>query len=470
MSLLMLPIYTRGLSPAEFGLFEMLDRSTEALLIALTFGMTIATLSFYQYECSRPDRQRKVFSTALGAVCVTASFTIAVLQYSSSNISVLLLRDATYAWAVRLILVTAFFELLFRMSVTYLQVSLKSKVFVALHAGRLLLALSLNLYLLLFLRWGLRGLLLTNLCHSAVFGVIACGRALRQSGVGFDIKLLREMARFGAPFVLGSVFLFVLDNVDRYFLLEYKGAAVVGVYGVGYRLSRMAEAIVAVPFASVWGANMIRTATGPDGPKLVGRAITYLAFLYLSAGLALSLFASDFVRLFAGAKYLGAERIVPIIVLAYSFWCLSGVADTGMYVERKTHLKPLIFASAAAICILLYRYLIPPYGAVGAAVATVISFFVFVVLTFFVSHKYFRVPYEYSRLAKLYGSALLLFYLGSHSGWTGSSMNILARGLCVISFPIVLWVAKFPEPDELARMRAWIRSGRPAHTGVHKPT
>ena len=101
LSFLVVPIYTHRIAPAEYGVLEMLNRGQEILVIVVMSGLGLAALAFHQFESENPDKQKKVFSTALLGVALNAALLFSVLCPFSDRISVLLFGNEKYAWAVR---------------------------------------------------------------------------------------------------------------------------------------------------------------------------------------------------------------------------------------------------------------------------------------------------------------------------------------------------------------------------------
>jgi O-antigen/teichoic acid export membrane protein len=454
LSFFLLPIYTHRISPGEYGVLELLNRSRDVLLIVLTCGMGLATLTFYQLEGKDPNRQKKVFSTAIRGMFLAAGSIVLVLQFCARWLSTMLFHTPAYFWAVQIVLWVGLFELVFQIGLISMQARFKSLLYVILTIGRLVFGVAVNIVLVLWLRWGLKGILLATLIHTALFALVAAASVFWDAGLGFDWHLWREMLRFGLPFIPASLFLFVLNNGDRYFLQAYRGPTVLGIYALGYTLGQIAVLAVLSPFLKVWGPVMVAITGRPNGHEQVAKIATYLALVYVGVGLGLSLLGPFLVRLLTGPDYWSGFRVIPLIVLAYLFWSLSTVADTAFYVTKKTHFKPFIMGAAAAVCLLLYAVLIPRYGMMGAAVATLASFVFFAVLTWIIAYRYLPIRYEFGRLAKIVGAACFVYAVGHPVSTGGSWVGILASALLWLAFPGLLYLMRFPTVEERLRIHS----------------
>lgn len=448
LSFFVIPIYTRQIAPNQYGILELLSRTQDILGLVVMSGFAVAAIAFYQFEAVAPERQRKVFSTALAGVLANSIAVLLFVLPFSSRVSRLLFRTTEYTWAVEAFACLLPLELVFQVGLVSIQARIRSGLYVLFSVGRLTLGIVVNLVLVWWLRWGLKGIICASLLHTGLSALAIAVYVFRQSGFHFDWDLWKSMLRYGLPFVLGGMFRLVLDSGDRYFLMMFRGSATVGIYGISYKIVLGLMMLVLAPFTKIWGALMIEVGNSPSGPGKIARATTYLAGLYLYPALVLSLLCPALLRLLTGHQYWEAFRPVPILLLAYLFWSLSTVADTGFYAKKKVHLKPWFVAIAGIFCFASYALLIPRWGVMGAAWSAVLAFGILVGLTMAVGQRYLPVPYEFGRLAVLLGLSIAL-YLGGRliiTHWHIS--EIAAASVAAIVFPCFLGFSGWFRTDE----------------------
>jgi O-antigen/teichoic acid export membrane protein len=146
--------------------------------------------------------------------------------------------------------------------------------------------------------------------------------------------------------------------------------------------------------------------------------------------------------------------VVPALCLGYVFQLFYYNFYVGLLVRNRTaHLAGVVVGSAAA-GILLNFALIPAFGIRGAAWSMPASYAVLAGLCYLVARRGHPVAYEWGRLAKMGGLALLLFAAGSAippgAGWIGPAARAGARAL----FPIVLYAHRFFDDEELEKLRS----------------
>ncbi|MDP2736011.1 MAG: polysaccharide biosynthesis C-terminal domain-containing protein, partial [bacterium] len=156
----------------------------------------------------------------------------------------------------------------------------------------------------------------------------------------------------------------------------------------------------------------------------------------------------------ASAKYAEAETIVPIIVAASVLQALFDIPSKGIYLQGKTgYLLPL-FTIPAGLNIALNFVLIPRFGMMGAAWATLVGYAVMIILTLAISQRIYHIPYQYGRIAKVVLTACILSAL---KGGIVPAEPLLARismkAVLLVLYPVVLCMIGYFENDEIA----WIR-------------
>ena len=440
---LLIPIYTYRVPPSVYGVLELLNRSQEILLLILSFGLRSALLTFFQMAGDEPDRQKHVYSTALRFLTTFGMVAILLMILGSRLWSQLLFGTAAYATAVVLILLGTYFEMVFQMAVLYLQSNLKSIFYVGVFSSRTVVAIALNVVFVYWWRWGLMGILWATLLHTTIYAVAMLVYMFRQTGFSYDRKMLGEMLRFGFPVMIGAFAGFMLNSGDRYFLNIYTPRAEIGLYGLGYKIGTLSMLLVLMPFGKIWSVTMVDISKKADGPRELGKIATYLLSACTFSTLALSLLGPYLIRFFSDPSYWDAYRVIPIVGAAYIFYSWTTIMDASFYVTKRTVYKVYSVSLAGAIVTLLYWLLIPHYGMMGAAWATLGGYVAFAVLTAFYAQRVYFIHYEYARIALLFAVGILFYKVGTLVPLTPVFSGLVLRTVITFGFPVALWLGGF---------------------------
>ena len=446
----MIPIYTRFLTTADYGILEIINRTSEILGIILIGGLGLTVLRFYQ-DSDQKEHQNTVVSTAILWMLAFGSLALVVLLSQAAPISQLLLGSGQYTIFIRLMLGTLYFDLFFVIPIVYIQAQIKSLLYILVSVGKFVVGVSLNIYFVCYLKIGIKGVLTANLLNSALFGIVLLILTMQKVGIKFNLPLWKKMLGFALPFVPGSLFLFILNNGDRYFLKMFCSNQIVGLYALGYRIGTLAVLFIMSPFVRVWNALMVEISRRDDFKIVFGRIFTYVMLIYVFVGLGLAVLNRELLMIMAGPSYWDASKIVPFIILAYLFWAISLVMDAGFYITKKTYYKPFLFGMAAAINVFLYWYLIPRYNMLGAAWATVISFAFFATLSWKVVNTIYPVKYDYVRFFKMTLLAALIYFISIFIRLENFWLQVTVKSLLVLGFPFFLYFLGFFLEDEKSK-------------------
>jgi O-antigen/teichoic acid export membrane protein len=282
-----------------------------------------------------------------------------------------------------------------------IQAEERSRLFVAVNVARLIVTLSLTIWLVVELRLGIRGVLLGNLIATASMTVALGIFMIRRLGIPFSSERFRSLVRFGTPVVVWTVGSFILTFSDRYFLNHYTGQSAVGIYSLAYKFSFLLTALAAAPFSQIWEPRRFAIAKQRDASAIYRRAFLYLNLAMFIGSAAIILFVKDVLRIMADPAFLPAYRLVPLLLAATIIQQWTGYCNLGLYLKNATNLYGWSAVIGVIATLVLNTLLIPRYGMFGAAWATVAAYAIrFVPVYVFAQAKY-RVDYPWSKVAAL---------------------------------------------------------------------
>jgi O-antigen/teichoic acid export membrane protein len=394
----MIPVYTRALTPADYGVIETLARLADATALLAGAGISSAVLKFYT-QAQDEAEANKVISTACGGIAIMCAIAFAIMApvlpmaYQALNLP----RSAHVPGY--LLLGATLVDVIALVPLAYLRVRRRAVTYVVYSLARLLLALSLNIALIVWMRLGVWGVAMSGIISSSLSAFTLTALVLRETIGVCSWRLFGDMLRYGLPLVPANVAMFVLHNSDRFFLARYSSMAETGIYGLSYRFGTVLSTLVVQPFVLMWSAQQFSLATSrsyQESLARIGRVfwdVLVVSWLVLSVGSYLAL------RVMTPSEYWGAARFIPLVLLAYVLFGINHVFQTVLYVRSATPRIAWANIVSALLCLVLNWGLIPPYGAMGAAIATLLSFGTVAALTLFQSQREIRVHYAWGQLA-----------------------------------------------------------------------
>ncbi|MGJ3230445.1 MAG: lipopolysaccharide biosynthesis protein [Oceanicaulis sp.] len=220
------------------------------------------------------------------------------------------------------------------------------------------------------------GLALAGAVALAVDAPILLSKSKRDRA---DAKRARAFLAYGAPVAVSLIFEGLLTTGDRFLIAGFLGEAATGAYAAGYALSDRTLSIVFLWLGTTTGPLLIRAleTEGREAARQVARrAVALMVLIGLPAATGLALIAGPAARLMIDAELADqAARVMPFIALSGLMNGLMTFYFHEAYIlGRKPRLMAAIMAGAALLNLALNLALIPAFGLLGAAAATVIAY------------------------------------------------------------------------------------------------
>jgi O-antigen/teichoic acid export membrane protein len=441
----LLPLYTHFLPPSAYGQVEAITAATAILAIVLQLGIANAFFRFY-FDAKQAREKLTVVRTSFWFTMAMATLGLVLgVVFAEQIAHVLGLGDAASlvrAGAVGLWAQTNYQQLtaLFRVEERSVSYAIASVTNV------LITVLSMVLFVAVF-HWGAVGLIVGNFTGTLVVYLALLIYRREQLGLEFDRPLFRKMQSFGLPLVPSALALWVINFVDRQFVIWFKGLDEAGVYSAAVRIASVIT-FVMIAFRTAWPAFAYSIEDDREARLTYAFVLTYLLAFASWIALALGALAPWLVRLLTAPKYHRASEAVALLAFAGAVYAGYTVLAIGSGRARKTQLNWVVTGAGAVLNIALNFWLIPAYGMVGAAVSTLAAYVaLFLGMTWYAQHVY-PVPYQWRRVVTVFAGGVLLTVAAR---WP--DLSLIPSLLLVAVYPLVLALLGFYLPIERTRIR-----------------
>lgn len=401
-SFVMLPVYTRVLTPADYGVLELLGMTIDVIGMITGIGLVAGVFKFYSAE-EDPAAKNGYISTAEIGVISLAAVTSFVGFALAPQLSKLVFGTNANVFYLRLYFLLYFLQNFEYVPLLLLRAENRAVFFVAVNAAKLVVTLSLNILFVVYLGMGIRGVLTSSIITSGAVAIGLTFYLFRRVGIGLSVEKFRRMLRFGSPLVLWSVGTFILVFSDRFFLNHYTNTSVVGIYSLAYKFAFILSALAFVPFSSVWDVQRFEVAKRPDALAVYARVFLYMNVMLGGVGAGLSLFVKDFLVVVSDRSFLPAYRLVPLLVAAQVLFTWTSYWNLGLYLSGKTRAMATGAIVLVPTTLGLNYLLISRFGIYGAAWATFAAYAVRFGWIYYFAQRSYPIPYKWLEMAKLYG-------------------------------------------------------------------
>lgn len=451
--IVLLPLYTKHITVAEYGILGILEITIMILTQVLILGQSQAYLRFHDLD-ENIQRKKSLLFTLFSFLFLLAIFINIVGQSVAPFLARFFFNPEEFEIYFRLCFVIIALQILNNLFLSVLRAKERSGLYATSNIIKIALTLGFNIYFVAFAGLGVRGILYSYLIGDGVLLLLLLLLAIREMIPKFDPHILKTAFVFGFPLIFTSLAGMLLNMGDRYILKLLVDYREVGLYNLGYKIA----GILNVLFIQSFSLALLPIAYkmyGQKGDKrYYSKMLTYFVFVLCWAGLALTLFGREIVELLAlSPDYWAAYQVVPYIVLGYIFSGARSVVNIGLYLKRKTSYIAYNAIGAAILNIGLNLLLIPKYKMMGAAIATVISFFTLYVVTYFTASRFYKVLYENEKVAGMLLISAALYLVSTIIPGISIFFVILIKLVILISFPFILYLFNFYEEIEIKTIK-----------------
>jgi len=427
-SFFLIPLYTRILTPSDYGALDMI--TVFGSLIALTVALEVSQGVARFYLDEKTDEGKKALaSTALWFTLVAFTvFLVAALAFAP-ELSLLVIGapglDDVFRFGVIFIWVNGIFYLL----KNQLRYELRSKAYSTISIVHSLTTAGASVLLAYVFQFGIYGFLAGMIIGTTAGTLLGFYHLRSTFQLRFDLAKLRAMLAFSIPLVPSSIAVFVSMYIDRLMINYYLSLEEVGLYGVGYRLASVST-LVLVGFQMALTPLVYKHYQEPGTPRQLATIFRTFLAIVIVIFLILSLFADVALRILTTPAYYAASQVVvflvPAILLSQMY-----IFAPGIGIAKKTHLFVWINAGGAILNTFFNWMLIPRIGYVGAAIATLIGYMCVFGAYMYCSQKFYYVPHDWRAIAGVALVAVVLVTVGLHVH-LGLYVDLLIRGCLIL--------------------------------------
>jgi len=369
---IMLPIYTRFLTPADYGVVGLMTFAIS--LIEPLFGARLGqSVPKFYYDTQDKPKQAKVVSTALiitSAVSVITTIILVLFRKPSSEV---IFGTAGYGSVVGFFSVLIFTQAIENYALIYIRIQKRPWLFIGVNLAKLVVQLSLNIWLVVVQEMAVMGVAISAMASSTFFACLLLFYTIRHVGWRIDSDLAIKMLRFSWPLWLAGLAMLYINSSNRYFLRIFGTLDDVGVFELAFRLSMVITLLVWQPFSQFWEVERFRYYHNDNARMIFQNVFTVISTILIIAALGISAFGEPVIHLMAAPAFHRATFAVPFLVFGLVFQSLTFFFNFSFLVKERNKWITTNNYLAAVLVTVFYIALIPIAGYVGAALAFMLT-------------------------------------------------------------------------------------------------
>ena len=449
--LLLTPFYTRIFATGEYGIVTELYAYVVFLLVVLTYG---TETGFFRYA-SNSDQKDSVYSSILVAVFSTSALFVVVVFSLVRPIS----ESLGYAGNpefIRLLCLIVALDAFTAIPFARIRLLNKPLKYALIRIAEVVVNIGLNWFFLFYCARhtdsafvskvydpsiGVAYVLISNLTASVIKMILLSGEIYAVVKGKIDLSLLKVILKYSYPLLIAGMAGTVNEALDRVLLKHLidpsnDPMSQLGIYGANFKIAVLMTLFVQM-FKYAAEPFFFSKSNDADAKQLYADILKFFIIAGLLIFLGVMLYINTF-KLFIGVDFREGVGIVPVILMANLIMGVFFNLSIWYKLTNKTMIGAMLVTVGALITIVVNVLFIPRFGYYASAWGHLICYTVMVILSYLLSRKHYKIPYDIKRILG-YIAVVVLFFLVDYklTAENSAGRNILKPillGLTVVIF------------------------------------
>lgn len=449
---LLVPLYTAVfVNPADYGVVSELYAWVAFLIVLLTFGMETAFFKFIQKDADK----EKTFATALVSLLFVNVLFFIFLGIFHNDIARILLFEHHAEYVLLLGGIVAI-DAISSLPLAKLRAEERALRFSLIQFSSIGVNICLNLILMLGFvspenpEKGVFFILLANLIASLTKPILML-KSFRLKAK-FDKGLMKKMIFYSFPLAIAGFAGIINETLDRILLkqLLYDSSvpeslvyaeSQVGIYSASYKLA-MLVAIFLQAYRYAAEPFFFGQMNNKNKNQVYAKVMNVFIGLVCCVFLLVSLNIDIFKHFIQNESYWEGLKVVPILLMANVFLGIYYNQSIWYKLSGKTKYGAYIALSGACLTVVLNVMLIPEFGYLACAWATLVVYFFQMLLSYFLGQRHFPIPYNIKKFIFYLGFSIAIYFLALKIDIDDFYLNFIFRNLLLLLFVAVLYFSE----------------------------
>ena len=452
------PIFTRVLSVAEYGMLALVLQIAAMATVISKMGLQNSIQRFYQEHAASTEEGalRKFYSTLLlgGALCGVAVVTLFVA-------GVELVPGSQLSPQFRNVLLVGSLLIFTRgvqpIVMNFLRAQRRTKAFNFYDVLSKAASIGLVCLLVFTIKKSVEMVVTGSVVIELITVILLIAFLLPRGMVGlsgFNKELFTASIVFGIPLVGYELAGVILDTGDRVLVQHYLGFQAVGYYSAGYNMANYAAMSLMSPvnlammpiYIKLWN-----TKGAEETSRFLSSALDKFIMAAMGVLAAITVTAKAAVIVLGSKKMQEAYPLLPLLLSGLMLYAMHIFFNAGLIIHKKTMTMAKVISFSAALNVALNIFLIPRIGVKGAAIATLISYAVFLGLIVRASSKVLPLKVDFLACLRYASAAVATVLAVSQIKITSDFFSLAVRGAASVAMYMTVLYAIDKNFRELVR-------------------
>lgn len=435
---ILLPMYTRYLTPTDYGVMELAGVTIGVIGIVMGVGLSESISRFY-FEFKDKKEQNRVISTSYAITVVVSLIALVIIFPFLSDLALLILDTKEYTKLLAISFVSLALGMVIDVGQLYLRVLQKSGTYITISLINLVVGVSLNILFIAVLETGVIGIFYAGLITKLVVGLPLTGYILKKVGFGFNYRLARDMLRYSIPLIPSHIAHAIVNYSDRYFIKFFLSLHDAGVYSIANKIGTALHMLVTSPFIMTFLPRRFELAEQGNAEEQLSIIYDYYMMVIVFIGLVLAVFSSEVIVYMTTPAFYAAADYIPLIVFTMVILGMRYHFEFGILYSKQTKYYMYINIVTSSTHVILNLFLIQLYGLWGALISSIVAVSLNTGLVYLVSQRLHNIPFDNIRSLKLLIVAVAVYGVAVYPV-SSYSLVVIAYKLVIITiFPLIVF-------------------------------
>ncbi|MCK5608089.1 oligosaccharide flippase family protein [Candidatus Pacearchaeota archaeon] len=397
---LLIPLYTRLLTPSDYGILAVVTAITSLLGVFYMLGLPASSNRFYFEDPQNEKYVKELWGTNISFILIISfSFTTLLLLTGDRLFQSFIGEIAFYPYIV-LGLITITTIPFFNMYQQTLKTKQLGGKFGTQNIARFLFNLGFILLFVVVLRMKAEGPLLAGAITGVIFFIYTAVTFGKYIKWGINFKILKKNLSYGLPLVLHGLAGWITTLLDRIFLNTFRSVAEVGLYTIGYSFGIVLN-LVTAGFNEAFSPYFMKCMkeNNKQDLKQISKLSLIVIGIYVILAIFISIFSKDVIRFMATESYYSGWQVAPFIAFSSVMQGMYRILAAPLFFNLGgTKFISLGTFVSSGLSIAFLIYLIPKYGIIGAGFSSLLTNVIIVFLIGIIAHKIEPFEWNYKKM------------------------------------------------------------------------
>ena len=325
---------------------------------------------------------------SLSTQLAVSSLFCLVLIPLSGTLSSLIFSGPVWAKAITFIILASAIQSINNVVNTLMRLQSRSILYTITNLFKLISVLAITLYFILVKKMGIEGYFLAQVIGNSIVVLFLVGYTVKNTRIFFDKNIFRSMNVYGFPLLLANIAAALLNVVDRFSLNSLAILKSVALYTLAFKITSVLKLVLVDSIKLALGPMMIKRINSIGNKRFYSKVLLYSSYILMFGIVGVSLFSFEIIKIIATSRaYWDAVVVIPVLSLSIFFINMKEVTVYGLHIAKKTRIIGFIVFFSTVLSLILNILLIPVWDIMGAAVATLLSQFMYWFACYYFSQK-----------------------------------------------------------------------------------